>query len=354
MYHLFNDVYVESELFATTDVDRINLSKVTGFEYMYTISDNPGVKQLGFAQCLEDLEGTEFDTLFTQAAKHDGKLYIYADSDSYCRLYSVLLKTLFPQIDYETYRFFFICKKAVVDGRAATSYRPKSDPLNGVRINQDEVDRLWACNDELFIKTFKALVTDPEVLLSLEWAVLKMLTKGYVGRIPQRLKNMMRRVVLSVVHETLGSVGFVVTDQSRWDFLGCNAETLLQADNIFQGCTNLGYLNNKIFVGQSSLSTQVPDSWLIELMGQLIEMLKIQGEVKTWKFSENLLEMWVTGWKLETPEAVYERLTQIFSSGERTVSLPHHDLGKYDENLIRHLLRTPPAKLAKLMEDATW
>jgi hypothetical protein len=354
MFHLFNDVYVQSEIFMASDLDRINISPTTGFEYHKTFADDPELTQLGFAKSLDDFTGEKFLELLRLAANNPTKVFVFVDSATYSRLYAIQLKALFPNISYEHFKFFFVCKKAVIDGRAATSYAPSIDPRAGAKINNAVVDELYHKDDSELIEAMADVLNDEGVNLSLEWNVLKLLTDGEIGTIPDKVKNLVKRVALSVVHETLGSVGFSVTDPRNWEFLGCDADTLLEYDSIFQGCTNLGYMNNPAFLGKSTLGLKMPDQWMIELIKQVREFLVLSGEVKSHLFMGVILELYEGGFKYETAEDCIAAVTSVFANAERTVSLPHSDLGKYDENLIRFLLRSDRKEITALREGSQW
>ena len=353
MYHLFNSVYVEFDLRLDNSKNRINISANTGFDFAKRDHDMFVGEQLGYGESLEAIGVAAFDSLMDKAIAYEDKLIIFVDSTTYIRLYAMLLKSLFPNIDFDTFKFLFICKKALLDGKRATSYRPSVNAVDQLLITSETVVAAFERDDE-FLPCMKKIVKDKKASISLEWSLVKLIAAKDVGNIPSTLANIVKRTILSNAHETLGLLGYIITDKDNWEFLGCNETTLLNRESVYTACTNIGFITDSTFLNQSTLSMDLPKEWLVEFTKQLITVLERTNEHGTVIRSKSLLSFLESDNTLENSLDCLERVNAMFNNGESTIHLSFQDFGKYDENVIRFILKKPVSELKALMKGAKW
>lgn len=351
MYHLFSDVYVESERLIDRSKDTITISPQIGFEHVVQESVKPGT-QLGYTPSLVDLSPEEFYTLFEKAYKHDNKVMVYCDGPTYLRLYTLLVKALLPNVDLDTFKWTMLCKKATFNMLLSNIGGPAMEVLDTVVINSRVIEDLYNYDDPFADAMLELTLIDPDKL-SLEWRILRLITCGRVGRIPRDLSNILRRIALANTHDVLDVWGRILADPEHWEFAGCNKDTLLNADSVFEGCLNLPYIGSKMFLKPGLFSTYPSDDWLKGLLTEIIPVLERCDEGPTAGRTKLILQLMFEQVNLYTPENCLARVMTMFH-GPKRLALPNRDAGKYDENLIRFILSTDAAPLKVCIKGAEW
>jgi hypothetical protein len=351
MYHLFSDVYVESERLIDRSKDTITISPRIGFEHTVQESIVPG-EQLGYAVSLDELEPEAFYELFEKAYHHDGKVMVYCDGKTYLRLYTLLVKAVLPGIDLETFKWVMLCKKATFNMLLSNIGGPATEVLDTISINTDTIEALYKVEDPLTVVMKRLTLINPD-LLSLEWRILRLLTCERVGRIPETLNNILRRIALANTHDVLDVWGRVLVDPQHWEFAGCDQETLLNADSVFEGCLNLPYIGSKMFLKPGLFTTYPSDEWLRGLLSELIPVLERCDEAPTAGRTKLILKLMESKDNLYLPAACQHRLRVMFHGPQR-LALPNRDAGKFDENLIRYILSADVSQLRACIQGAEW
>lgn len=352
MFHLFDNVYVETEHRARVQDHQINISESTGFEKI----EHPFIvqgEQLGFAQSLDEFGPTGFYSLLLKAAEKGQKVWLYVDAATYVRLYSILLKALFPKIDYQTYKMFFICIKATYDTSTVTFFDTVQDHSLAVNINRELVESLYEQEEPLVEGVRKLLQTDPNKV-SMEWRIVKLLGTDQVGTLPETVRNIMRRTAISNSHDAMDDWGRVICDQTRWDVSGATEDSLLDSPSTFMACKNFGCLSESLLRLPKAMSLDKSDDDCIDLLTNIIKVLESTGDIPSMNRSKNLKALFEEDKDMTDPKNLIGRLKRLFDDGPATFRLPSSDAAKYDENLIRHVLRMSEEQIANLLEDATW
>lgn len=351
MYHLFSDVYVESEHLIDRSKDTITISPQIGFEHVVQESVQPG-KQLGYNISLDDLSPEAFHELFEKAYNHDNKVMVYCDGKTYLRLYTLLVKALLPGLDLDTFKWIMLCKKTTFNMLLSNLGGPMTEVLSTIAINGATIEELYAFEDPLAEVMTKLTLINPDKL-SLEWRILRLVTCQRVGRIPKALGNILRRIALANTHDVLDVWGRILADPQHWEFAGCDKDTLLNADTVFEGCLNLPYISNKMFLKPGLFTTYPSDDWLKGLLTELIPVLERCDEGPTAGRTKLILELMFEQVNLYNSEKCLERVMTMFH-GPKRLALPNRDAGKYDENLIRFILSTDAAPLKACVKGAEW
>lgn len=351
MYHLFNSVYVDTERRVNRAVSNITISKHIGFEYHPGPNEQAG-EQIGFAQSLDDVEPRMLLAWLTLAMQSDEKVFIYCDGETYVRLYSLLVRTVFPNLDLLTYKWIMLCKKATLHTSLTNWKQAGCEVLAGVELNTATITASFENPDPL-TDMFKELLSSDRDVLSLEWQLVRLMAEETVGCIPTRLKNILRRIALANTHDALDVWGRVITDPEHWEFAGADLDTLLDAPSVFEGCMLFSYTNNRMFLKPGTLEKEPKDVWLLGLLRELAPLLDRVGEAATAKRTRLILEMLESEADLNDPAVLLERVRQMFTGADR-LALPNRDSSKYDENLIRYLLGRSQVDLTYYLEGATW
>lgn len=353
MFHLFNRTYVEVEGRAVLEMPQINISENTGFEMIEHPDGFKRGDQLGFATSLDEYSVESFRELLQKANLHGDKVMFYVDGKTYVRLYSALLKALFPTITYDVFKMFFICIKATFDTSTVNFHDTLVDHGAAVTINRGVVNDLFSFDDPLVPAIRDMLAANPDAI-SLEWRVIKLRAKGEVGTIPFTIKNIMRRTALSNSHDAMDDWGRVVADPERWEFSGCDEDSLLDAESTFAACKNFGPLTDPMLRLPGAMDARSTDAWLEELLENIIKVLESCGDFPSANRSKNLLFCFRQNLNLNDPANCLERLKMLFDGGPARFRLAHLDSVKYDENLIRYALRLPQETIDSLMAEAVW
>lgn len=351
MYHLFNSVYVDTERRINRAVDNITISPHIGFEYIAGPNEVAG-EQIGFALSLNELEPNVLLDWLTIAMQSDEKVFIYCDGASYVRLYSLLVRTVFPNIDLLTYKWIMLCKKATFNTSLTNWKQAGCEVLAGVEITSKTITESFENPDPL-LPMFKELLSTDRDVLSLEWQFVRLIAEGTVGEIPSRLCNILRRTALANTHDALDVWGRVITDPEHWEYAGADLDTLLNAPSVFEGCLLMSYINNRMFLKPGTMEKSPKDEWLIGLLRELGPLLDRIGEVATAKRTRLILEMLESDSDLNDPVVLLNRVKQMFTGPDR-LALPNRDSSKYDENLIRYLLGRSKKDLQTYLQGATW
>lgn len=353
MFHLFDNLYVETEYRSRPTDNQINISMNTGFEKIkHPFVEIEGT-QFGFATSLDEYGPTGFYSLLLNAAESGKKVYLYADSETYTRLYAMLLKALFPKIDYHTFKMFFICIKATYDTSTVTFFDTVFDHQMAVKINKELVEKLYAFEDPLVTGLRKLLLLDADKV-SMEWRIMKLMARKEVGTLPQVVRNIMRRTAISNSHDAMDDWGRVIVDATRWHVSGATVDTLLDEPSTFMACKNFGCLSEGVLRLPKAMSLEKSDEDCIDLLGNIIKVLESTGDIPSMNRSKNLRDWFMSEDDMTDPEKLLVRIIHLFDSGPATFRLASSDASKYNENLIRYVIRSPVHELGVLLEETTW
>lgn len=353
MFHLYDNMYVETEYRARPTDNQINISERTGFEKI----EHPIVKiqgtQFGYATTLDEFGPVGFYSLLLKASEHREKVWLYVDAETYTRLYSIVLKALFPKIDYHTFKMFFICIKATYDTSTVTFFDTVFDHQMAVKINKELVERLFKAEDPLVEPMRKFLSIDGNKV-SMEWRIMKLLATGNGGTLHDTIRNIMRRTAISNSHDAMDDWGRVIVDPTRWNISGATEESLLEAPSTFMACKNFGCLSNDLLRLPKAMSLEQSDDDCIELLGNIIKVLESTGDLPSMNRSKNLRELFMEDKDMTEPANLIARIRRLFDGGPATFRLASSDASKYDENLIRYVIRMKQEEVAALFEGSTW
>lgn len=354
MLHLFGDLYVETEYRAHPTDNQINISVNTGFEKVeHPFVKNEGI-QFGWALSLDEFTAVSFYELLQKAVASERKVYLYVDSETYVRLYAALLKALLPNISKEMFKHFFICIKATYDHSTVSFYDSVQDHSLALKINRELVERYWELEDPEIVTALQRLINSDPHKISLEWRILKLFGTGYCGRVHATLMNILRRTAISNTHDALEDWGRVIVDPSRWDVSGCTADSLLEADSTFEACVNFGNLSNPDLRVPGAMRKKANTAYLIDLLNKIDMVLTNTGDLASANRSATLRKVLEDTSDMTDPENLKRRIRMLFDGGPATYRLANLDAAKYNENLIRSVIRIPEADLTQLLEGATW
>lgn len=354
MFHLLSNVYVESEFQASPNDNQINISPLKGFQRL----DNPmsiGLKaQLAWGQSLDDFTPNEFYAMLLRAVEYRDKVYIFTDTENYTRMYALLIFALFPNIDYATFRMFFICIKATYATTTVTFYDRLFNHEMAIVINQEVVDKLWARKDDPLIKPMARLVKAMPDAVSMEWRIIKAMATKEVGTLPETILNIMQRTAMGNSLDAMDDWGRVIVDPTRFDFSGCTLDSLLSEASIFEACVNFGPLALASIRDPSAKSIEHDAQWYVDLLGHIVAVLNDCGDYPSANRSEMLRNLFLEDLDMTVYENMFGRLKSLFDGEKAHFRLSHTDSAKYNENLIRHVVRLDDAAVEALMEGSTW
>ncbi|QTH80263.1 hypothetical protein PA10_00063 [Pseudomonas phage pPa_SNUABM_DT01] len=351
MYHLFNQAYVDSELRIDRSKNVITISPQIGWKHSPGEFEEVGV-QLGFAQSLDQFEPEQFTEVFGAALESKDKVMVYCDSDTYTRLYAMLIKALFPKIDFENFRWFFVCKKATFNSLIVAMGEPRVDVLSSIKIDTKVVQALFDKDEPLQEAMNELVLRNPEAL-SLEWHIARLRTDARVGKIPKTTKNILRRIALSNAHDAMDVWARHLTRPENWELAGADVDTLLNAPTVFEGCLNLPHLASQQLLRPGLYDFRPTDVWIKGMLMEAVELMHQLEDESSSRRAAQILSLLNDEANMREPENCLRRVTDMFA-GEMRIALAMRDTGKYDENLIRHILTTDLAGLKAALTGARW
>jgi hypothetical protein len=354
MLHVFGDLYVETEFRAYPTDNQINISMNTGFEKVaHPFVENEG-KQFGWALSLDEFSSESFYELLRAAVDSERKVMIYVDSETYVRFYAALLKALLPGITEEMFKQFFICIKATYDHSTVSFYDSVMDHSLALKINRELVERYWTFEDPEIVTALRRLINSDPDKISLEWRVMKLFGTGYVGKVAKTIQNIMRRTAISNSHDAMEDWGRVIVDPTRWSVSGCTADGLLEADSTFQACVNFGNLSDPDLRIPGAMKKKASRAYLVELLTNIEKVLVDTGDLASANRSANLRKALEDESDMSDPENLKRRIRMLFDGGPATFRLANLDAAKYNENLIRTVIRLPEDLIKDLLKGAAW
>ena len=351
MYHLFSQAYVDSELRIDRTKDVITISSQIGYEHVPAEFETVG-KQLGYATSLDAFDPEKFREVFTAAYESKDKVMVYCDGDTYVRLYAMLIKALFPKIDFETFRWFLLCKKATFNTIIVAQGEPRNDVLSSVVINGKVAKALFE-KEEALQTVIDELVNVSTDELSLEWHIAKLRVKGATGKVPKTTKNILRRIALSNAHDAMDVWARQLTRPEFWDIAGADIDTLLNADTVFEGCLSLPHLASQQLLRPGLFDFRPNDTWIKGMLKEAVDLMYKLEDESSAKRAAKILELLTDDRDMGVSENCLDRVNTMFN-GEMRIALAMRDTGKYDENLIRHILAMDKATLEAALKGAEW
>lgn len=354
MFHIFNKAYVESDTLINHHSRQVNISRHTGFQKLIDPSQpNNPQGQIAFAQSIEDLGVEKFGELLVNLANSQESTTIFADSEAYTRIFSIVIKAMFPAIDLATFKRLFLCRKVSFDSYAVNV----SSYLNGysqsIEITLDRVVELFSMVDP-YVDVYQEFLKTHNVGLSLEWRTIKFLQTGDVGTIPDTLSNLCRKTAIRTGQEALLEWGRLITDDVWTKKYDLTVDELLQAPTAARACKAFDTLNSKLLSESNAVKMRVSDLWLEDLCGEAAEVLKATGEVAMADRTIRLGGLISRIPSLSDPVELRAALVEMFSNETDCIRTSVEDANKIDENIIRFALKLKDKELAKLMKGSEW
>lgn len=352
MFHLHNRLYVQIDSRISRDDPYVSFGPTVGWEHVPGETEAPS-EQLGYASELDSLTVKEFGDMMTKAfAKSDERAYIFADGKTYLRLYAMAVKALLPNVTYDVFRHIFLCKKATFNVSLLNMHKPRTDILHDVTIKDSVVKELFEFDDP-FKEVFKHLFSISPDNLSLEWRILRLFTDNRLGKLPRTLRNILRRIALANTYDALDVWGRMIANPDAWEFAGCDIDTLMNGQSVFEGALNFRYLNNPMFLQPNLFDNEPTQHWILGLLDELIMVLDHCDEGPTAGRTRLVRQLMTSEENLADPEVLKQRVLTMFK-GPKRLALPNVDSGKYDENLVRYILTEDVDVLRKCVEGAIW
>lgn len=353
MFHLFNSLYVEVDREINERQKRAVISEQMGMPFLCPDHDPEIVDLTAFASNLDDMGRVALEGLLNEFLGED-KAYLYVDEKAYIRLWAALVFAYCPQIDYMTFRYLFLLKKTILDCRTTTSMR-ESGHINPVVITEPKVKEAYdnAPTDWLR-EVFVTKLQKPEVIRSVEWDILGVRLGNPMGSVPQRFRAIIDRVLLTNVPDVMGYLSTFIGEPSKWSFVGADLDTLLGEETIFEGCYSLQYLNNSEFVMLSQINGRYPTEWLVEMIKELLMILRYNNDLSIVAYMESILEVYESGFEIPDTQTLFSLLHRFFDHGPRMVRVAQRDIGKHDDNLLRYAINAPEALLTRITKGAVW
>ena len=354
MFHLINRVYVDSYVNMKPYMRRMTIGEEVGYEH---VSIEPGIddgEQVYYSLSLDTLDQEKFKSILGKEAEdsNSNKLIIFCDSDTYVRLYSMYIKAIFPNIDYETFKWIMVCKKAMFASTMSSRGEPSTDVMKKLIINGQTVKTAFDAEEPLQ-ELINELVTEYTDELSLEWQIVKLRLKGDIGKIPRVIKNILRNIAISNAHDALEVWGRHITRPENWDMAGADIDTLLNGETVFEGCLKLPHLAAPILMRPGVYTFMPTDDWLEGMLKEAIKVMNHLEEESSARRASKILELLTDKRPKGSVEVTMDRVVTMFN-GPMRIALAMRDNGKYDESLIRLILKMDEDKLRSLLEGAEW
>lgn len=354
MFHIFNKLYVESDALINQVVRQVNISRHTGFAKLVDPSQPQNPQgQVAYGSCLEDFDQDTFKELLSSLAASQESTIIYADSESYTRLFSVVIKALFPEIGYEHFKRLFLCRKVSFDSYAVNQSSYLNSYATSVEITLERVKELYEMNDP-YAAAYREFLSTHDVGLSLEWRVFKFIATGEVGNIPDTLSSILRKTAIRTGQEALLEWGRLITDDAWLQHAGVTVDALLSAPTAARACSNFDTLNSKLLSESNAVKMRVSDVWLEDLCGEAASVLESSGETDMAGRTRRLALAIRKIPDLQNPAALRELLEELFSNERNSIRTSVEDSNKIDENIIRYALKQGVDTVSEITRNSQW
>lgn len=340
MYHLYNKIYVELDSEEFGKYSFINISKTTGLEYIDKQTAHLGIEQLAFKTSVDDFTVKDFSDLLKKANSHYDKVIIYTDVETYLRLYSILLKTLFYNISLEQFKTLFTIFK--ISYQQATSAHVDSanfNTIDKISITNEIVTELFN-KTEPHIESFKCLFLSNMNKLSIEWRILMMRHRKIAINIKPILKNIIYRSSIGIAHDVLRMIGLFIYIEDKQEMLGCDRNSLLDYDIMYGACKNFPYHNEFLQYKDAGYGLEMPSGWFKSLLNESRIIFEFTN-INKYNGTHILIECIDILEKEETFTNCLEILNKLFNTDKFIFRTIDNDLGKYNVVLMRYVLSLP-------------
>jgi hypothetical protein len=351
MFHLLKSLYVQTERLPDNITSQINISTSGGYQRDESLVNSGS--QLGYTQSLDDLTPQQFKDLIAIGAEYPEKVLIVADSITYTRLFSIMIKALFPEITYTAFKRLFICRKASYDLHAISYAGRYNGAGLGVIIDHATVGALFELEDPL-VAPMREMVSQAPEMVSLEWRIARMILTGTIDNVPETLKYLLNRSAIATGQETASEWARFITDESTWEFSGCTEFSLLNSGTTIGACKNLGNLSNEVLSTALASKADLDASWIVEMLTQCIEVLNRIGEPSFALRAAEAIKHVNAILEYDTVEECLLLVNALFNNGELTIQTTGDDIRKFDENAIRWMLAKTKPELEALLGEVTW
>jgi len=354
MFHLFNSLYVEVDREIDDEANRAVVSKQMGMPFLVLEGNESAISPICVSESLDELGVTGFEELLEQLAWKD-EAYLYADEATYIRLWAALVFAYMPGVDYETFRYLFLCKKSILNCRTTTTMRERTSHINPVTITGPKVQAAFdEAHCDWLVTVLSRWICKERIVRSFEWDVLGVRLGQPMGSTGLRLRRLIDRVLLTNVPDTMGYLSTFMSNPDQWKLIGADLDTLLNEDTVFQGCYNFKYLNNADFVMLSNINDRFPVEWLAEMIGEMLFLLRHNNDLSIVAYMESIHEVYLNGFVVEDKATLFELLHRFFDHGPKMVRVSQRDIGKYDDNLLRFVINAPLEAFVKAGVGAKW
>ena len=354
MFHLFNSLYVEVDREIDDEQNRAVISEQMGMPFLKLEGQESVVEPAVVAGSLEELGQPGFEDLLQQLAELE-PVYLYADEATYIRLWASLVFAYMPSVDYETFRYLFLCKKSILNCRTTTTMRERQTEINPVTITGPKVEAAFAqAPTDWVTETLVQWLSKPAVVRSLEWDILGLRLGNPLKDEGLRLRYLIDRVLLTNVPDTMGYLSTFMGNPAQWALIGADLDTLLNEETVFQGCYNFKYLNNADFVMLSNINDRYPIDWLAEMIEEMLFLLRHNNDLSIVAYMESIHEVYKSGFIVSDYQDLFKLLHRFFDHGPKMVRVSQRDIGKYDDNLLRFVINAPLGTLTRAGIGAKW
>jgi hypothetical protein len=353
MFHLFNSLYVEVDREINERTNRVVISEQMGMPFLMPENDTSVIDLHYYANNLDQIGSEGFTRLLNELLVLD-KVYIYSDEAAYIRMWAALALAYCPNIDYQTFRYLFLLKKTILDCRSTTTMR-EVGVINPVTITEPKVKLAYeSAKEDWLRKVFVDYTADVKYVRSVEWDLMGVRLGNPLGTVPLRIRDILDRVLVTNIPDSLGYLSTFIGNPEKWDLVGADLDTLLGEDTIFQGCYKLNYLNNMNFVMTSQVKGQFSTEWLVEMIKELLFVLKHNNDLSIVAYMESILSVYVEGFLIPDAEALFKTLHKFFDHGPKMVRVSQIDIGKHDDNMIRYFINMPIKDIERITKGAKW
>lgn len=352
MYHLINRVYADTALFLDNDAQRMTIGKQIGYNYVpLNEFEEPG-EQLFYAESLDGVDPKAFKDALVKAVDSKSKTMIYCDSDTYVRLYTMFIKSILPKVDLDTFKWIMVCKKAMFNSAMSSRGEPSVDVLAALVINDKVVSEAFS-REEPLQKVVDEMVATYASKLSLEWQIIRLRLNGKVGKIGRVTRDILRKIALSNAHDALEVWARHITRPENWDMAGADIDTLLNGESVFEGCLKLPHLSSTVLMRPGLYDYRPTDAWLMGMLREAISLMNHLEDESSANRAAKILELLQDERDMTLADNCLDRVNVMFN-GPMRIALAMRDNGKYDESLIRFILKLEEDRLKALVEGAAW
>lgn len=324
MYHLYNRVYLDVDVFKVNKSNYYIASKAMADAYGDGTQEGPSL--LGIYADDEKFVSDDFLPLMEELVLNSNKIIVYVSRQSYLALVSKWIQAIFPDIDTHSLRslIYFEYLRLYSDGLKVSSHA----------IVQGEISEAMesSANDSL-----KSFVSSIENKISMEYKILQHLKGHTIPTLASDVRLFAERSSKHFVVDTQRNLESLFFNQAVQKRYGYNAKDSVGRLNVLPLIPTFKILNDTSLVDRLKTLSRREIDYLVEDIGTYLEGMSEVEDTQR-KAERSKLELISNVTPLEDSVVVDRFIKVLRASNEHTDYLDWNDVDMLNIPLIHYIV----------------